>query len=1600
MQRIVVLLIFSFFSFYSYSQSDFNGNGTITPSSNSTALAKYGASPLSAANALPQIGIPIYSLSSRSLNTNISLSYYPQGNKKDKAKSWAGYDWSLQAGGMITRFVNGLPDETPNVGYFASLNRGLITPTQTDLSLLPAVAKGELDTEADAYYYNFDGMSGRIVLEKTTDGYVAHTIPQSDLKIIPPTNINDTLQNWTIYTSDGIIYRFGGVAKTEQTNAEISKSTQNIDANGIPSGFVQTSPLMIYDFVSSWYLDKIEDPFETDAIEFSYRTLLSNSTYLNTSEQDFIPYNSSISNKREYKKIKTKINRTLIIDEIRSELGTVKFEIGVLLRGIKVKNLSEEIIHSFQLDYSGEHYITTIKEEINDCLTSFPHRFEYYDGNEAYDPNSGTDHWGYYNGTNALDYTTSIPVINYGDIQIGQADRSIDENRVFGRTLKRVIYPSGGWTKYEYEANRADLRTFASRPVQENYALTTSPSEIINQKRWFALDQAQNITLNIDNPAGATLSLEIRKNGAIEWIQTTTGTSPSFSVSLVGGKHELRWNAAPTALISTPKVQLEYSEKWSDGGANSLVGGIRLKKTTVHDGNDSEKDIITNFEYELENGISSGKLLTYPIYHYTIYEHIDCATSPQVVSYLTASNVDRTQKFVSNALYYTKITKKFGEVAENGYSENTYTFTPQEGGRLFPFVPSKSYELQNGLPLESKLYDKDGNIITHTKKEYEVSSLSLSPNHYQSFPRLIAYLKEFSNCSLPEIQTQIARTVAYQYSPIESKALFLKKTEGYQYDQSHSGESIYTTSTYGYSPNHLYPVEVRSSGNNGIEYISKSKYLLDYDNIHNDNLFSSPDMHVQAMKQLKDKHIIANVIEAASFKKEPNKLPYLLGATINTFQEYEYQVFLNTQGGGGIESHIFLAPLANYAIESNQFITDFQFSSIQLLAPTQLVFDNRYKKQIDFLSYDKYGNLTSANKEDNVPSATIYGYNGAYPIASVHGASHRQVAYDGFERYGNEYVATGITTRKSFRGNASYYPAEAANYEPDGVLTFRTLIPHRVDEPIPAGTYTISFWSKGEGGVNLKSGYSDTYTFTFSGSDQEWTYQEFDFDINYNPALHSNNFHRLLYQVGAITSTQDNNVIYIDELRVHPKSALMNNTFYRPLIGATQSVDANQRTMTTYYDPYRRVEEIRDHKNNIVTYQENGFLRDGQMHYTSSFAGLMRADKTVARRNETIIFSLLSLQGRCFSDGGSYNHRWSFGDGSVSPTRNGTITPVSHSYSQLGTYITTLHIEIVQGYWVELRTAVQVRGLVVDPTLNLRVSLTGVNNNNNCFTFTPTVTGGMPPYTYQWYSGDGTFDPSETSSTFTYCYTSIDNYTARVIVKDATNTTAEATYDILTGGELKASILGSNFHCIGTCNEYTPHLRGGVAPFTYEWTVEYEGRVIRQSTEENFSFSIPRELRRVGNIRGNYIVRLTVTDAQGTRVDADPRKIDVSQNCGTSTPYDPAYLFLLGSGAIGIPTQIHKHEILIDDQVMITFNNFVPLQPMGNGEKFVFTILLDGIEINEFSDNSQPTFTYTFSNAGRYTIVLQKQLPPEIGNPEPVILLLTTLEIDICPSIR
>ncbi|MEL6562104.1 MAG: hypothetical protein AAFQ94_28215 [Bacteroidota bacterium] len=474
----------------------------------SAALAKYVDYPVNMHTGVPRISIPIHEVNEGPLSLPISLSYHASGLKVQETASWVGAGWSLNAGGMISRTVRGLPDDqlgslndagVLNIGSYLR-DKGFVdmftTTRYQNSSLVPypdinAFGNGQKDSEPDLFFFNFAGYSGEFYFNEAGR---AVTLPQSDLKITPIVaqpfrRLQPNLLGFTVTTTNGTKYHFG---VTDDPNDVEPVEKSDSDA------YIDPGRLLFSNTYSSWYLYKIESADGLFSIDLSYRS--EDFAYYTVTTTPCVPNcdeNASL--------IKVLINGVKL-DKIECSNGSVSFIPETTLRedladydpnelptaNTEAKALSEIRINSnsstfckkFKFDYGyflseesalpgalfglfGEaaqnnvpdyDFFDTKKLKLNsvqelscDDNTSVPpHRFTYYEPDKLSRVISfSQDHWGFNNGVQ-----TNIELIPELETMNGfEANREAAWPAMRAGTLAVIEYPTGGSSEFIYEPN-------------------------------------------------------------------------------------------------------------------------------------------------------------------------------------------------------------------------------------------------------------------------------------------------------------------------------------------------------------------------------------------------------------------------------------------------------------------------------------------------------------------------------------------------------------------------------------------------------------------------------------------------------------------------------------------------------------------------------------------------------------------------------------------------------------------------------------------------------------------------------------------------------------------------------------------------------------------------------------------------------------------------------------------------------------------------------------------------------------------------------------------------------------------------------------------
>lgn len=225
------------------------------------------------------------------------------------------------------------------------------------------------------------------------------------------------------------------------------------------------------------------------------------------------------------------------------------------------------------------------------------------------------------------------------------------------------------------------------------------------------------------------------------------------------------------------------------------------------------------------------------------------------------------------------------------------------------------------------------------------------------------------------------------------------------------------------------------------------------------------------------------------------------------------------------------------------------------------------------------------------------------------------------------------------------------------------------------------------------------------------------------------------------------------------------------------------------------------------------------------------ASQHIIQENGTIIFTNLSQNATSYS--------WDFGDGATSAVINPT-----HTYTTQGIYLVSLTATSPFGCSSTFTDTIFVNNLLISSVIH----------QNNCYNSAEgyidvTVTGGLPPYSYQWYH-DGILTTTTTQDfslfdTLTMLNTGSGVY--EIVAIDENGMSVSESYNIVNPPQLTLNITTTNEIC-GNDGSITANVSGGTAPYSYCWS----------------DLSTNNSLTNLA--AGFHLVPVTVTDANGCTI--------------------------------------------------------------------------------------------------------------------------------------
>lgn len=429
---------------------------------NTAAFARYGEIPVDLSRGIPNIQIPLYDLDVGGGNTlPISLSYHASGIRVSDVASWVGLGWSLNVGGSIAVNVQGRPGDPKESEKINSAyaNKNLVSAfgeqilnTYRPFVWDPEPAGEVEDMQPDIYYYNYPGGSGKFAGSRNADFALS---PMKDIKIIPeytdPLHVTSLQPNsFQILDEKGVNYKFNALEK------------RALALSGLY-------------YINSYKLSEINYPDLIDDVKFTYESSNFNVIGKNESYSFIRDYNTYIygsspllssfpehvvkSNDATFtasqilrevsvgSNLKVKFHSSQSSCYCKCKLDSIEvLKDNVCVKKIKFNYTEQKRMFLSKVDVGGEHYSFDYYEGLPDDITSY-----------------SQDLWGYYNGIankNFLPYGEGYPLVQkapnkYDHSLFDIADRIPSEKFAVAGTLRKITYPTGGVTEFEFEGNIA-----------------------------------------------------------------------------------------------------------------------------------------------------------------------------------------------------------------------------------------------------------------------------------------------------------------------------------------------------------------------------------------------------------------------------------------------------------------------------------------------------------------------------------------------------------------------------------------------------------------------------------------------------------------------------------------------------------------------------------------------------------------------------------------------------------------------------------------------------------------------------------------------------------------------------------------------------------------------------------------------------------------------------------------------------------------------------------------------------------------------------------------------------------------------------------------
>ncbi|MCP9201292.1 hypothetical protein MKO06_15390 [Gramella sp. GC03-9] len=1000
----------------------------IPPSPEAAAFAKFAETPVSHYTGLPNISVPFHSIDLDGMNIPIGLSYHARGIKVEEIASRVGIGWTLNAGGAVTRQTRGSSDELPYYGY---LNLNTYSNFFTSRSSRSSAYNGllnysEYDMIPDKFQVQAPGLSATFFFNQQTG--------EPLLKSYDDLDINYTLENgkiakFIIKNSNGYIYYFGKSQNGLREAFDYDDVTHSYSFS--QSGSLTTNSDDSYIVYNSWKLMDIVSP-NGESVSFSYNEeypIFHRRSYdkLNMDTNQAICYFNRVESK-QYQLHQIDASNT----RVKFIKGSERLDLddAFPLSSVEVYQGTTNLIKSFDLNYTYSDceddnnqlaYLKTVEPRADKRLmlnsvtekgingSIKPSYFFEYNSNPL--PNrfsNSQDYWGYYNDTNNGRFLTFF---DYGTTGI---DRSVDTIASRAGMLEKITYPTGGYTVFTYEHNKAkptgnieDLFFSNTNPATiENKNVGLSQLDNIDRKIYYlgSYQKPFTVSSNIDGSVSSNISFADNSGCS----STTYGYGCKFRVfikqgsltvaELFMGQDQLTLQPGDYTFVVTPQGTHDpynmndaflASLSWTEISQASVseilyTSGKRIKRIDTYDADQSLVSF-KEYEYKRSNGDCSGAVLGMPSFY-----SIDQTMSPDGSVVLMPDGAvpgSPMSTAQGNSIGYGMVTEYFGDKNNNvGKTEYEFSLTKDNQGYMkYPYHIPNDNEWLRGLPLKVRQYRKESNGSYSLVKDVVNNYLYAGIVPQSSLGGEGLMLSDESPEIHPHNSDEIGPSSLFLESRFRFPLAIFYNAEEYWEPDSGTGIMYKAFFMTGGTVDKVSTTETSYDG--ASNHVKTTEYDFNYSN------------HYQVASVLTDASDLDPLIQKFVYTKDlinttPAEEDLLFQ---NRVVPIEIRQYKDLNGDKIAQSSELLSYVKNTYKSIGLKKAELDFVSVAK-GP------NALEPRVRYHSYDSSGNPLEVSKEDGAHIVYLWGYNDQHPIAKIENATSTEVmnqlsGHSGLEYY-------------------------------------------------------------------------------------------------------------------------------------------------------------------------------------------------------------------------------------------------------------------------------------------------------------------------------------------------------------------------------------------------------------------------------------------------------------------------------------------------------------------------------------------------------------------------------------------------------------------------